>query len=93
MTKILITGSTGKLGTATINHLLKLTAPANIVALARDAAKGAHFAQHGVEVRVGDYNNKDSLVNALKGIHTVLLISGLEQNRLEQHKLVIDLAV
>jgi len=33
------------------------------------------------------------LTNALKGINKLLLISGLDENRLEQHKLIVDLAV
>ena len=92
MSKILVTGATGHLGNLVILNLLKLTNKENIVALARDAAKAKPLSDKGVEVRVGNYNDVESLKNALKGINKLLLVSGLDENRLEQHKRVVDLA-
>lgn len=92
MSKILVTGSTGNLGTAVIQHLLKLTDKQNIVAFARDAEKAKKISDQGIEVRIGNYNDVASIQNALKGIEKFLLISGIEGNRLQQHKNVVDAA-
>jgi len=91
--KILITGATGKLGEAVIKALLKKLPANEIVALARDEAKAADLKEKGIEIRLGDYDNKESLDKAMDGIETVLLISGGNaQNGLEQHQNVIDAA-
>ena len=54
---ITITGSTGQLGRATIQALLALVAPTEIVALARDTDKAADLQSQGVQVRAGDYDD------------------------------------
>ena len=90
MEKILITGSTGHLGTATINYLLKNTTANKIVALARNADKGIFLTKKGIEVRIGNFDDNKSLENALQGIDKVLLISGTDPHRLQQHKNIVD---
>ena len=90
---ILITGATGNLGSAVIDNLLKKTPAANIAALVRDEAKGAHLKEMGISVRIGNYDDIASLVAAMQGIDSVLLISGGGQNGLQQHKNVVDAAV
>lgn len=40
MTRMLVTGATGHLGGAALGHLLARTDPADVVAMARDEAKG-----------------------------------------------------
>lgn len=92
MSKILITGATGHLGTATIEHLLNHTPADNIVALARDSNKAQPLIEKGIEVRIGNFDDTDSLENAAQGIEKVLLISGLDAHRLQQHKNVVDAA-
>ncbi len=89
---ILVTGATGHLGTATINHLLRGTAASNIVAFARDEAKAGPLRKKGVKVQIGTYDDKAALARAMQGIEKVLLISGLDPNRLEQHQNVVDAA-
>lgn len=91
---ILITGATGHLGKATVSHLLTKTAANNIAILARDINKTVEYNTLGIDVRIGDFDNSTSLIEALKGIETVLLISGADPvSRLQQHKNVIDAAV
>ncbi len=91
MSKILITGATGHLGKGTIEFLLQKGVNANqIVALARDENKAKPLAEKGVEVRIGSFDDLASLEKATQGIEKVLLISGLDQNRLQQHKNVVD---
>jgi NAD(P)H dehydrogenase (quinone) len=91
---ILVTGATGQLGKATIENLIaKGIEPNSISALVRDAAKAEDLKAKGVTVKVGDYDNYDSLVAAMKGEEKLLLVSGTDiQNRLAQHKGVIDAA-
>ncbi|RZJ71398.1 SDR family oxidoreductase [Flavobacterium sp.] len=89
---ILVTGATGHLGSAVINQLLKKTSVANIAAFVRDEAKAENLKKQGVEVRVGNFDDVDSLDKALKGIEKVLIISTVDHNRFEQHKNVVDAA-
>lgn len=91
---ILITGATGKLGGKVIETLLKKGIPAaQLAALVRDENKAAHLKEKGINLRVGDYDNKASLDEAMQGIDKVLLVSGLDMNRiLEQHRNVVDAA-
>lgn len=90
---ILITGATGYLGTAAAEHLFKHIFTSEFAVLARNESKAKNFKDKGVEVRFGDFDNKDSLSNALIGISKLLLIPTIAPNRLEQNKNVIDAAV
>lgn len=72
---ILITGANGHLGGATIDFLLKKNPNAKIKALVRSEEKGKDLKAKGVEIAIGDYLNYDSLVSAMKGVETMLLIS------------------
>ncbi len=90
---ILVTGATGKLGTAVINHLLEKTSANRIAAFVRDASKAANFKEKGVDIRVGNYDDHTSLDRAMQGIAKVLLIAGTdEENRLRQHQNVVNAA-
>jgi len=90
--KILVTGATGKLGSATIEQLLKKTNPVNIVALARDENKAQQLIEKNIEVRIGNFDATTSLDKAMQGIEKVLLISTIDPNRFQQHTNVIDAA-
>ena len=89
---ILVTGATGHLGTAVIHHLLKNTAASNIVAFARDEAKGSPLRERGVNVQLGTYDDKAALHRAMQSVTKVLLISGMDHHRLQQHQNVVDAA-
>jgi NAD(P)H dehydrogenase (quinone) len=90
---ILITGASGHLGTAVIAHLLELMPTENIVGLVRNPQKGEPLQAQGLETRLGDYDDTDSLARAMQGIDKVLLISGGEtENALQQHCNVVDAA-
>jgi len=91
---ILITGATGKLGGKVIETLLKnKVLPYKIVALARDESKAAALKEMGVNIRIGDYDNRHSLDEAMREIDKVLLLSALDTNKLmEQHRNVVDAA-
>ncbi|WP_033577430.1 SDR family oxidoreductase [Dickeya chrysanthemi] len=88
-----ITGATGQLGRLVIDALTKSVPTEQIVAVVRDPAKASTLAMQGVHVRYGDYNRTETLVNALKGIEKLLLISSSEVGKREaQHRAVIDAA-
>ncbi|MBI1939673.1 MAG: SDR family oxidoreductase [Ignavibacteriales bacterium] len=90
---ILVTGANGNLGKAAINFLLKKIEPSKIAALVRDSKKGEELKTLGVEIRVGDYFDYDSLVKAFKGINKLLLISsGSLEDRTTQHINAINAA-
>ena len=88
--KIGITGATGQLGRLVVNELKEKVSKDDIVAIVRSADKASDL---GVEVRVADYEQPQALVEALKGIETLLLISSSEiGKRATQHQNVIEAA-
>ena len=89
--KIAVTSASGKLGGAIIKALIQEIGKENVVGIARNTSKAAHL---GVEVRKGDYNNREDFNEALKGIDKVLLISGMDkpERRIAQHQNVIEAA-
>lgn len=85
--KIGITAATGQLGKLVVESLKQKVASENIVVLVRTPEKASDL---GVEAKAFDYSNKESQVEALKGIDTLLLISGSEVGQREaQHANVI----
>jgi NAD(P)H dehydrogenase (quinone) len=85
-----ITGATGQLGRLVVQKLRTRVPPSDIVALVRNPAKAGDL---GVAVRQMDYDRPESLVPALKGVDTLLLISASEiGKRLAQHHNVIEAA-
>lgn len=91
---ILVTGATGNFGNATIQFLLKKGISASeISALVRDENKAAELKAQGVNIKIGDYDNYNSLKNALQGVDKLLLISSNEPFKgLEQQMNVINAA-
>ena len=89
--KIAVTSASGKLGGTIIKALIQEIGKENVVGIARNTAKAAHL---GVEVRKGDYNNREDFNEALQGIDKVLLISGMDkpEKRIAQHQNVIEAA-
>lgn len=92
---ILITGATGNLGKATINSLLnKGIAASDIAALVRNESKVVELKAKGVQVRLGDYQDFESLKSAFQDVDKLLLVSSSSDigHRFEQHKNAIDAA-
>ena len=91
---ILVTGATGNLGKATINALLNKGVHANnIIALVRDETKAATLKEKGITLKVGDYDNYPSLVEAFKGVEKLVLVSARDLvNRTVQHNNVVKAA-
>jgi NAD(P)H dehydrogenase (quinone) len=89
---MLITGATGHLGSAVIDNLLRTVPADQIVALVRNEAKASALKEKGVTLRIGHYDDAASIQQAVQGIDSVLLVSGADANRLQQHITVIDAA-
>jgi NAD(P)H dehydrogenase (quinone) len=90
---ILVTGATGHLGRATVEFLLDKVPAAEIAVLARDLQKASDLKALGVDVRIGDYSDYDSLVKAFHGVDKLLLVSGNDiANRAAQHESVVKAA-
>jgi uncharacterized protein YbjT (DUF2867 family) len=62
----LVTGITGKVGGATAEHLL--AHGKKVRALVRNREKAAHWANQGVELVDGDWNDSAAIERALKGV-------------------------
>lgn len=93
MSKILITGATGHLGTAVVDELLGKTGPENISVLARDISKAAGLKEKGTKVLHGDYDDYDSLVKAFMGTDKLYFISASDVfKRKVQHENIIKAA-
>jgi NAD(P)H dehydrogenase (quinone) len=92
---ILVTGATGNLGKATIKSLLaKGTSASGLAALVRDESKAAELKAKGIQVKLGDYQDVESLKSAFQGVDKLLLVSSSADiaYRFEQHKNAIDAA-
>ncbi|MFC4209830.1 NAD(P)H-binding protein [Pedobacter petrophilus] len=94
---ILVTGATGHFGSKAIDHLLeKGIKPSQIIALVRDSEKAEKLADRGIAIRIGDYNNYNSLLDAFAGVDKLLLVSSSDkgdvENRTIQHINAINAA-
>jgi NAD(P)H dehydrogenase (quinone) len=89
---ILVTGASGKLGGLVVESLLRRLPASEVIAGARAPDKLRALAERGVAVRHLDYNQPATVDAALHGADRVLLVSGLEPNRVEQHRTVIEAA-
>jgi NAD(P)H dehydrogenase (quinone) len=89
--KIAVTAANGQLGSSIVNHLIEGIGKENVIGIVRTPEKAAHL---GVEVRNGDYNDREAYNDALKGVDKVLLISGMDDphKRIQQHRNVIEAA-
>jgi NAD(P)H dehydrogenase (quinone) len=93
MTKILVTGASGDIGRKTVLHLLKKRPASDVIGLVRDPAKAKDLAALGVELREGDYLDRESLTRAFKGVEKLMLTSTHAfTDRKTAHANVIDVA-
>lgn len=94
MGKILVTGVTGLLGRIVLDKLLSKVPASNVKVLVRDEAKATPFRELGVEVAIGSYDDKASLVTAFKGVDKLYFVSGSDTSaRAQQHENVVAAAV
>mgnify|MGYP005666450705 CR=1 FL=1 len=89
--KIAITSASGQLGAAIAKQLINEIGKDQVIGIARTPEKAKHL---GIEIRQGDYNNRQDFDEALQGVDAVLLVSGMDdpQKRIQQHRNVIEAA-
>ena len=92
---IIVTGATGVLNGATVDHLLKQVPPARIGVSVRDPERAKHLADRGVRVRQGSYDDPAALRHSFADAEQVLLVSSsdLAADVVTQHRTAIDAAV
>ncbi|MBQ1079810.1 NAD(P)H-binding protein [Nocardiopsis sp. B62] len=73
---IVVTGATGTLNGATVEHLLERVPADRIGVSVRDVSRAQHFADRGVRVRQGSYEEPAALRDSVAGADQVLLVSG-----------------
>lgn len=90
--KYAVTAATGNFGQAAVKQLNELVGADNVIVIARNAEKGKKLFPNN-EVRQGDYDDKQSMIDALKGVDRVLFISsqpGGKVDRATAHKNVVE---
>lgn len=92
---IVITGATGALNGATVDHLVGRVPASELVVAVRDPAKASRFTELGVTVRRGDYADPDSLSSAFAGAEQLLLVSSSDPgaDAVSLHRSAIEAAV
>jgi len=92
---IIVTGATGALNGATVEHLLKLVPADRIGVSVRDVTKAQHLADRGVRVRRGSYDDPAALLDSFEGAEQVLLVSSndADADQVSLHRVGIEAAV
>ena len=85
--KILVTGSTGKIGSQLLNELVKRNATVRALVRKADAKL-----PHGVEAEVGDLLDPVSFEKALDGVDKLFLLNGVVPDELTQGLIAFGLA-
>ncbi|MQS76782.1 NAD(P)H-binding protein [Companilactobacillus halodurans] len=87
---IMVTGANGGYGHDALQYLQKLAPNDNLYGLVRSEKKGAGLKKHGINLRIGNFSDLDSMKSALKGIDRLLFVSVAIPNI---QKNVVDAAV
>ncbi|AXK37601.1 SDR family NAD(P)-dependent oxidoreductase [Streptomyces armeniacus] len=92
---IVVTGATGGLGGATVEHLLERVPAGRIGVSVRDPAKAQHLTDRGVRVRRGSYEDPAALRDSFAGAEQVLLVSGNDPaaDLVSLHRSAVEAAV
>ena len=94
MTRIAITGASGRYGRIVIDALIAAGRAQDLILMTRRPERLADYAALGCTVRQGDYDQPETLTPAFAGAERLLLISGTRVGaRVVQHKAAIDAAV
>jgi NAD(P)H dehydrogenase (quinone) len=90
---ILMTGANGHMGSAIVDFLREKSSAVGLAGLVRSADRGHELEMKGVELRIGDYFDPASMEEAMKGIDTLMFISGSNlQDRVKQHTNIVNAA-
>ena len=90
---VAITGASGHLGRRTAELVVARVAASDLVLLTRTPDQLADLAGRGAVVRRADFDEPESVREALAGVERMLLISAVELgHRVQQHRTAIDAA-
>ena len=89
---ILVTGATGNLGKSVVNQLQKHLNNNQFIVTSSNIEGVEKLKKQDLNARLANFSQPETLNEAFKGINQLLLISTMDQNRLEQHINVIDAA-
>lgn len=91
---ILVSGASGSLGGAILNELEKQNPDARVAAMVRDKNKAEVLTTKGIKLVEANYDNKNSLLTAFKGVDKLIFISGNADTdtRIKQHENVVEAA-
>lgn len=92
---IVVTGATGALNGATVDHLAARVPVEQLAVAVREPARAARFAEQGIAVRRGDYADPASLPGAFAGADQLLLVSSNDPggDTVALHRTAIEAAV
>jgi uncharacterized protein YbjT (DUF2867 family) len=90
MTKVLVTGATGNVGSRVVGELRDLGVP--VRAFVRDADMAATMLGDGIEIAAGDFSDAASVRRALEGVEGVFLACANDPRQVEHETGVIDAA-
>ncbi len=87
-----VTAASGRLGGEIARALMRARSSQPVIGLARSPDKASGL---GIEVRPGDYTDREQLETSLAGVDALLLVSGMAppDERIQQHRNVIDAAI
>jgi NAD(P)H dehydrogenase (quinone) len=92
--KICVSGASGQLGRLVGEELLGRLEAQELVLMSRTPDALPEFAERGVEVRYGDFDEPGSLAEGFAGCDRVLLISSMAVGRrVEQHRAALKAAI
>ena len=90
---ILITGATGHLGSLVLKYVKQYAPATPLAILARDKSKTKEFENSDIDIRLGDYDDYNSLVQAFTGIDKLYFVSGSDiAKRIKQHENIVKAA-
>jgi uncharacterized protein YbjT (DUF2867 family) len=89
LTKVLITGATGQVGSKTIDFLLN-EKDVEIVAAVRSPEKVGAFKARGIDAVVLDFDDEGTHLPALQGIDRLFVLTGYTVDMLRQSKALLD---
>ncbi len=91
LSKVLITGATGQVGSKTIDFLLS-NKEIEIVAAVRSPEKAASFAAQGIATVILDFDDESTHLPAFEGVERVFVVTGYTVDMLRQSKALLDTA-
>jgi NAD(P)H dehydrogenase (quinone) len=91
---VVVSGASGQLGRLVAEQLLGRLPVEELILVSRNPGGLVEFAERGVEVRRGDFDDPESLAEAFAGGDRLLLISTLAiGRRVDQHRAALEAAM